>query len=587
MEKTSIANGLIPVKSMGQHLKPSVLIPTVTAGLTTGLLCAALSISFTAIIFTGDLSAYLPLAIGIALLSSVLVCLLGVLFGSSSSMVATTQDAPSVLLALAAISVSKSLGSSSNSEDVFYTVLAVNGLTTIITAIALLMIAKFRLASIVRFIPYPVIGGFLAGTGWLLFNGGMSFLIADQVNWLKPGSLFDLSVLKQWLPAVVFGIGIMIVTAKLKHYLVWPALLLGSCFAFFLTMFFMGSSPHDWREMGLLLEAFPNKSLWQPLNYGTISKLPWGIVFSQAAQTASIIVITLLAISLNTTGFQMATKEKVDLNKELRIMGWANLFTGFLGAVVAYQVLSISVLNHKISSGKRMASFIAVMVLAAALVFGAGFLAFIPKMLIGGLLIYLGLSFMLEWVYTAFFKLTKLEYALVLLILVVVVSVGFLDGIVVGIVAAFILFAINYSLAHKTQKSLSSKSILGLETSLLRASSTSLILEPLGYLFFGTATHFIEDAKKKLTAKPSLTDLNLNFEQVIGIDATALEYLLELCDYAKTKTINVQITNLNTALEPQFKRSGLASYLAVSQPVYDDVLLLPQLAYPEANYSSV
>jgi SulP family sulfate permease len=233
-----------------------------------------------------------------------------------------------------------------------------------------------------------------------------------------------------------------------------------------------------------------------------------------------------------------------------------------------------------------MASFIAVIVLAAALVFGAGFLAFIPKMLIGGLLIYLGLSFMLEWVYTAFFKLTKLEYALVLLILSVVVLVGFLEGILVGIVASFVLFAINYSLSHKTQKGLNAKSIIPLDTSLLNESSSTLVLEPKGYLFFGTAAHFIEGAKKEIAKKAGLTDLNLNFAQVIGIDATALECLVEILDFARTKNITVQFTSLHEALEPQFKRVGLLGYVTVSERLNDVVLLMPQASFTRANYSN-
>ncbi len=36
--------------------------------------------------------------------------------------------------------------------------------------ISLWMLGFFRLGRLVRYVPYPVIGGFLAGTGWLLVD---------------------------------------------------------------------------------------------------------------------------------------------------------------------------------------------------------------------------------------------------------------------------------------------------------------------------------------------------------------------------------------------------------------------------------
>ena len=52
-------------------------------------------------------------------------------------------------------------------------------------------------------------------------------------------------------------------------------------------------------------------------------------------------------------------------------------------------------------------------------------LAFVPKIVVGGLLCYLGLVFLLEWVVESWFKLPLADAAIILLIVVVIATVGF------------------------------------------------------------------------------------------------------------------------------------------------------------------
>ena len=50
-------------------------------------------------------------------------------------------------------------------------------LTTIMAGVAFLALGIFKLGGLVRFLPYPVMGGFLAGTGWLLITGALSLAV--------------------------------------------------------------------------------------------------------------------------------------------------------------------------------------------------------------------------------------------------------------------------------------------------------------------------------------------------------------------------------------------------------------------------
>ncbi len=65
-------------------------------------------------------------------------------------------------------------------------------------------------------------------------------------------------------------------------------------------------------------------------------------------------------------------------------------------------------------------------------------------MIVGGVLVFLGLTFIVEWVWDKRRTLPRLEYVVVLVILAGIIAKGFLPGVVIGLVMAVILFAISY-----------------------------------------------------------------------------------------------------------------------------------------------
>ena len=76
--------------------------------------------------------------------------------------------------------------------------------------------------------------------------------------------------------------------------------------------------------------------------------------------------------------------------------------------------------------------------------FGASVIELIPRMIVGGVLVFLGLAFLVEWVWDKRKVLPPLEYGVVLVILAAIIGKGFLPGVVIGLVLAVVLFAVNY-----------------------------------------------------------------------------------------------------------------------------------------------
>jgi len=54
------------------------------------------------------------------------------------------------------------------------TIIAAFMITTMITGLFLLLLGRLKLGNLVRYIPYPVSGGFFAGIGYIFVEGGIT-----------------------------------------------------------------------------------------------------------------------------------------------------------------------------------------------------------------------------------------------------------------------------------------------------------------------------------------------------------------------------------------------------------------------------
>jgi sulfate permease, SulP family len=144
--------------------------------------------------------------------------------------VGSVQDAAVPVLAIVASSAA--LHTFGGVDQAFLTVVAATMIVTLLTALTFLVLGTFRLGNLARFIPYPVIGGFLAGTGWLLMKGGLAVAASTDPQLGTIGQFVDHFELVRWLPAFVFGVVLLIATRVVKRALVIPVVLVIGLVAF-------------------------------------------------------------------------------------------------------------------------------------------------------------------------------------------------------------------------------------------------------------------------------------------------------------------------------------------------------------------
>jgi sulfate permease, SulP family len=95
--------------------------------------------------------------------------------------------------------------------------------------------------------------------------------------------------------------------------------------------------------------------------------------------------------------------------------------------------MSFTTLLKRMKAPGRLAGLIAGTVCLLGVVFGAAVIAYTPKALLGGLLLFLGLEFLHEWVVEGRHRLRRADYMVVLVILAVIAVWGFLAGVAVGL----------------------------------------------------------------------------------------------------------------------------------------------------------
>jgi SulP family sulfate permease len=179
---------------------------------------------------------------------------------------------------------------------------------------------------------------------------------------------------------------------------------------------------------------------------------------------------------------------------------------------------------------------------------------------------YLGLSILYEWVYETWFKLPKEDYLVILLILVVIATVGFLEGVAVGILVAVILFAVKYSQVDVIKHTLTAATYQSTITRpklhkrlLRRYGRQALILELQGYIFFGTANHLLEEIRSHLNnyADTRLCFLLLDFSQVTGIDSSAVLSFRKMNQLVRVSNASILLSGLSEKIRTFLRKSGV------------------------------
>lgn len=556
---------------MAQERQRVGTLATVAAGLIIGAVEAVLAIAFAAFVFGGYIAAHLPDGIGLYLVAAALT--LGFLAWRAGrrGVVGSVQDAAAAVLAIVAqTTAAKALSIQQVAQatglkdfeapDVFLTVVAATLVVTVSCGVLFWVLGRFRLGNVVRYVPYPVVGGFLAGTGWLLFKGGLYVASGVEVHLRTVGLLSRADPLKHWLPAFVFGVVLLLAVRLVRKPQVIPIALAAGLVLFAVGLFATGSGIAEAREGRWLLGPFETARLWQPWTARAITGADWPAVLGQWAGIVTAVLVAALAILFNISGTEIVLRRELDTNRELRDAGGLNVVSAAVGGIPGYHALSLTALAERMSVDARTAGLISALVPLSAVVFGASVIELIPRMLVGGVLVFLGLAFIAEWVWDERKTLPTLEYLVVLVILAGVIAKGFLPGVVLGLVLALVLFAITYGRIELVREVAFGETLrsnvdrVPTERATLRANADRVqVLRARGFVFFGTASRLLERIRER-TEAGRLRYLVLDLRRVSGMDASAVVAFGKAASIARASGFELVLTGAGPTVRERLAR---------------------------------
>src|SRR5262249_28916053 len=155
---------------------------------------------------------------------------------------------------------------------------------------------------LVRFVPFPVVAGFLDATGWLLLTGAVGMTIGEPLSWQ---TLLDWHTLVMPSATVLWAAVLWALTARWKHPLLLPLALIVATLAthaVLATLRVPGDAVAAWSLMFSLQEGVRPVI---PLLSGDYARAEWTALVPVAGDMVAVAVLAILSILLNSTSIEL------------------------------------------------------------------------------------------------------------------------------------------------------------------------------------------------------------------------------------------------------------------------------------------
>lgn len=396
-----------------------------------------------------------------------------------------------------------------------------------------------RLGRIVKFVPYPVVAGFMGGIAVLIVfaqlpplagipgdgKAALSSLAQAQPATLAVGVGTALLIVglgrrrMRRIPPLVVGL----IAGTLAYHAVrasLPGVALGPTLGAFSPLLPLGDV---WREGGVLLHGGEFAAhLRQVLGAAVVIAFICGLDSLLAA----------VAVDAKT-----ATRH--DPDRQLIGQGIGNIVTGLLcGLPVSYSFARAAP-AYDAGARRQAAEMFASGLLLVVLVAGHGALAAVPLTVIAGVMLTVALVLIDDWTKRLFGQLRAsgnsrdivYQAATVVVVAAITIAVDFVIAVAAGVVLAMVLFiaASQHSLvrAVRTGATLASRRDYPTAHSaaLRQHGERTCVLDLEGALFFGTGDRLGDEVRQQAAGADTII---LNFARVTAIDETAVQTLLAL-----------------------------------------------------------
>ena len=499
-------------------------------GVVIGVIEITFDVSVGVLIFSGPLAPFLPQGIGMVVFGAFAVCLVIALTGGYRG--AVSGPAAPAMMVLASIGAAIAL----EGDALFMTMVAILIISAATAGVCMLLIGRFRLANLIRFVPYPVAGGVLAGAGGFYVLAAFSMMGVALDRQVLP-SLLELSVLWNWGPGVAYGLGLFLITKRWSNFLILPASFVLVASLYHVSLPLLDFSRDEAGAAGLLFADTVEGGLWPVFRLGDLKHVDWAAVAVQIPGMLALVLVTLLAAVINLSGCELAVSRDLDWNREFRAAGRASVIAGLGGGPAGNLICPPSILAHKLGADTRLTGVVVALVAGSVLLWGDVVLALVPVPLAAGILLFIGAGMLDEWLVASRKRLPWADYAILLLIFVTIISLGVPEGVGVGMAITTVFFAVRLARVDSVESEFtarerqSNRSRPIADRAILLAEGERVRGYRLrGYIFFGSAYALAARLRQSLSNDAPPACILLDFGAVSGLDFSAIN---SLCQFVR------------------------------------------------------
>jgi len=550
------------------------LAHSVIAGAVVGVFSLLFYVSYAALIFSGPLAPWLGYGLTATFVTGAIGGAVTSLRSSLPFAIGGPDGSTCAVIAALVATLAARLGANGAEEGLLAATLAVLALSSALTGLLLCGIGLARLGRAIRFIPFPVIGGFFGASGCLMLIGVFRILTGYRLSLVNVSRLLDLDSAEKLFAGVAVAAVLLIGRQYWKSPLALPVQLLACIAGFYVVLLLLGISLADAQARSWLF-VMPTARAFAPPWTLTPARLPWSTLPELGADFIAVMFVSTLSVLLNITSIEISTKREAILDRELKVQGVANLLCAALGGYVACITSARTKLNFILGKGSRISGLMIAAMSSAAVFVNPEVLGYMPKCALGGLLVTMGYDSAKRWLVSSARQLERLEYLSLLSIAFIIVWWGFLPGVSIGVIFGCATFALSagridvIKLAFDGSEYRSSLDRGPQELSLLSAHGRELQgLRLQSYLFFGSANRLYERVKELLVERPECRFVLFDFRLVTGLDSSAVHSFTQIKQAAAALGARLVLVNIPPSIEKAF---------GDNQFISKDVLVIPQI----------
>ena len=292
-----------------------------SAGATCSFLTVAYSLSYATLVFSGPLAQWLGYGVAVTFLSAAIA---GLVIGLRSSLpfaIAGPDSSTSAVMAAFVAAFLERIIAEGATEHLLERAIIVMALSTALTGAVLLVLGVSHAGRAIRFVPYPVVGGFLGATGWLIVMGGVQVATGQHLTAETVGGLFDVLTGEKLLAGALLAIALFLGQRRLQSPFALPGLLLTGVIAAHLALLAFGVTLDQAQAEGWMFAPQLQVALMSPWHSDMLVRFPWHALPSLFGDLLSVMFVAAITMLLNTSAVELATQREANLDRELNSHG--------------------------------------------------------------------------------------------------------------------------------------------------------------------------------------------------------------------------------------------------------------------------